>query len=108
MVRWAPQRPGIGRPLPPPLPTRAGVGQPPRRLEGARRRAYSCPPPAQVPDLSAEIAKVAGQDIGAAFEQKLAELRASGKLRLPRGRVAGAEDPHRGPTVWDRLRTRKD
>ena len=60
----------------------------------------------QVPDLSAELAQYEGQDISDAFSKKLDELRASGKLRIPRGGRGGAGRPGGTTTIWDRLRAR--
>lgn len=60
------------------------------------------------PDLSAELKQYEGPDLAASFEKKLPELRASGKLRLPRRVGANAgENGSRGPTIWDRLRKRE-
>lgn len=56
-------------------------------------------------DFSKELKQFDGDDLAASFENKLAELRASGKLRLPRrAGVGSGQQANRGSTIWDRLR----
>ena len=59
----------------------------------------------KVEDLREELETYRGCDIGKEFERRLPELRASGKLRLPRRVGASAAAP-RG-TIWERLRARE-